>query len=339
MSSNLRNKEYYVENKPVSRESFERYRVLMKKHSTTTAALDRFSHLKLEYPQKFIHGVQNEDVSGDYLVGCKKVVQSFDCEQAWDCRYANQGFMPLKDCMDIQECGDGELLYECCVCGYGLHACAFCSHTLGQMNELYYCTYSPHAKHCFGSIGVRRKQYCILNKQYSQQEYEQLVLRIVRYMRSTGEYGEFFPVATSTFGYNETMAQDHYPLGEQEVKERGWSWVSPPSSHSESRGPVTDIPDGIDDVSDDVCSKILRCSVTGKPYKIIPQELELHRKIGIPLPRKTFFQRNKERLALRNPRKLWKRNCMKCQKDIETTYAPERPEIVYCEECYLKELY
>ena len=33
------------------------------------------------------------------------------------------------------------------------------------------------------------------------------------------------------------------------------------------------------------------------------------------------------------------RKCDKCSKDMKTTYAPKRPEIVYCEECYLNEVY
>jgi CxxC-x17-CxxC domain-containing protein len=44
-------------------------------------------------------------------------------------------------------------------------------------------------------------------------------------------------------------------------------------------------------------------------------------------------------MKLRNPRKLFDRKCDKCGKDIKTTYAPDRPEIVYCEECYEKEIY
>jgi len=37
-------------------------------------------------------------------------------------------------------------------------------------------------------------------------------------MRSTGEWGEFFPHELSPFGYNETVAQEYFPLTEEEVK-------------------------------------------------------------------------------------------------------------------------
>jgi len=64
----------------------------------------------------------------------------------------------------------------------------------------------------------------------------------------------------------------------------------------------------------------------------------------ISSPTKHPDQRHKERMALRNPRKLYDRKCMcpTCKTPdapMYTTYAPDRPETVYCEECYQKEVY
>ncbi|KKP40496.1 MAG: hypothetical protein UR28_C0001G0006 [Candidatus Peregrinibacteria bacterium GW2011_GWF2_33_10] len=61
--------------------------------------------------------------------------------------------------------------------------------------------------------------------------------------------------------------------------------------------------------------------------------------MNLPLPRKHNDVRYKERMALSNPRKLYNRNCMKCGDEIKTNYALERPEIVYCEKCYLESVY
>jgi formylmethanofuran dehydrogenase subunit E len=59
----------------------------------------------------------------------------------------------------------------------------------------------------------------------------------------------------------------------------------------------------------------------------------------IPIPTKHFDIRYQELLGQRNMFKLYKKKCDKCGKNIQTTYALERPEIVYCEECYEKEIY
>ena len=95
-------------------------------------------------------------------------------------------------------------------------------------------------------------------------------------------------------------------------------------------------------------------------FKIIPQELAFYRKMNLPLPRLCPNCRHYERLKQRNPLKLWRRKCMctgracvnslylntvehfhkdkPCPQEFETTYAPDRPEIVYCEECYKQEV-
>lgn len=71
---------------------------------------------------------------------------------------------------------------------------------------------------------MTKTEYCVFNKSYSQQEYEQLCIKLVEHMKSTGEWGEFFPVEISPFGYDETIAQEYYPMSQQEVLERGWNW-------------------------------------------------------------------------------------------------------------------
>jgi hypothetical protein len=84
----------------------------------------------------------------------------------------------------------------------------------------------------FGCSGLKSASYCILNKQYTKAEYEILVPKIIEHMmkisspsdegdahRAGGvmEWGEFFPSSMSPFGYNETVAQEYYPMTRDEV--------------------------------------------------------------------------------------------------------------------------
>lgn len=338
MCSNLKNKEYYVENKKVSKADFEKFRAMLSSRNALESARKRFAKLKIEYPQKYMHGVQNEDVVGDYLVNCKGAYHCFDTEDLWDGRYVFQGFMPLKNCMDIHECGQGERLYECAVCGYDIVGCCFCHHALGKMNDVFYSSLCPHSSNCFGCIGVQRRQYCIFNKQYSREEYETLVPKIIEHMKNTHEWGEFFPATISTYSYNETLAQDYYPLTKEQVEKNGWIWLEEVEKKDQYLGPKLDIPDTIADVTDDICKKILTCEVSGKQYKIIPQELMFYRQLRLPLPGKSFFQRHKDRMALRNKRVLVDRACDNCKAPIRTTYGKDRPEKIFCEKCYQESL-
>ncbi|MFH0820801.1 MAG: hypothetical protein V1908_03435, partial [Candidatus Peregrinibacteria bacterium] len=147
---------------------------------------------------------------------------------------------------------------------------------------------------------------------------------------------EFFPLELSPFAYNETVAQEYFPLSHGQAETQGLFWFeekrdTTPSHYS--------IPDHIRDVKDDILDAVLTCYKTGRPYKIIPQELKFYRENNIPIPRLCPYERHMERLRLRGPRKLWDRQCQKCNAPIKTMYSPERPEIVYCENCYLKEVY
>lgn len=339
MCSNMKNKEYCIENKQVGKAEFERLRALFGSYKNVQSAAKRFEKLKLEYPQKSMHGVQNENISGDYLTNCKNAAHCFDSPDLWDCKYVFQAFAGLKNSMDIQECGEAERLYECAFGGYNTMNCLCFVHCLGGQSDMYYCMHSPHSKQLFGCVGCRHKEYCVFNKQYSKDDYEELVARIVAHMQKTNEWGEFFPMHLALFAYNESLAMDYYPLSKEGVEARGWQWRSDDDKKEKYMGPSMQIPDSIADADQGICKKILTCEATGKLYKIIPQELTLYTQMHLPLPRKCFLARHKERIALRNPRKLWGRECMKCKKEIMTTYAPERPEIVYCEECYLKSVY
>jgi hypothetical protein len=183
--------------------------------------------------------------------------------------------------------------------------------------------------------------HCILNKQYTKEEYERLVPKIIEHMRKANEWGEFLPIETSLFGYNKSSAQMYYPLTKAGAEEKGWKWdeYDPPLPEVQRTITAKQLPDTIGDTPDDILNWAIICEKTGKPFKIQSLELKLLRRMNVPIPRRCPDQRHLDRFALRNPRKLWTRPCMKCGKQMQTTYAPNRPEIVYCEECYLKEVY
>jgi len=98
----------------------------------------------------------------------------------------------------------------------------------------------------------------------------------------------------------------------------------------------------------ELLSGIIKCEKTGKPFKIISQELAFYIENKIPIPTKHSETRYKQLFKLRNPRKLYHRQCMceetghghegRCPNEFETTYAPDRPEKVYCESCYQKSI-
>ncbi|MEK7563490.1 MAG: hypothetical protein AAB544_03790 [Patescibacteria group bacterium] len=338
---NLANQEYCLFNQQLSKEE---YAATLKKIHSSPEFFERaqaeWQTLRLSLPHKAYAGLSNENVSGDHLNHCKNVENSFDCTYLEDC--ANCTWLhKSKECRDCYAWGiPGELAYENHLIGNGFYKVSFSESCWNSVRDLLYCRYClDGSKDCFGCDSLRAGSYCILNKQYTQEEYERLVPKIIEHMRTTGEWGEFFPSALSPYAYNETVAQEYFPLTEQEASKKGYRWRPEDDEEKKYMGPKIDLPRNIEDVPDEICKSILTCEVTGRPYKLIPQELEFYRKMNIPPPRRCFDQRHADRRAQRNPRQLWERECGKCKKAIRSTYAPDRPETVYCEECYLSTVY
>ncbi len=194
---------------------------------------------------------------------------------------------------------------------------------------------------CFGCAGMQRGKFCILNKEYSAEDYAKLVKKIVAHMRTTGEWGEMFPMALSPHGYNRSTAQMYYPLTRQQATEKGLTWddAELPAPTAKNVVPADRLPDDIRDIPDDILDWAVQCEVTKRPFRLTKRELAFYRTQRLPLPRRSPDQRHMDRFSKRNPRVLWDRECAKCKNAIQTTYAPERPEIVYCEACYLQAVY
>ncbi|MEK7218833.1 MAG: hypothetical protein AAB728_05210, partial [Patescibacteria group bacterium] len=335
------NKQYCIFNEQQTKEEYaKRLRELDTGNFRTLQAARNVFLQKASRQQihQYYDGNGNENVTGDHIVHCRNCIECYDSADLEDCGYLIFSFKS-KDCFDVHVAVDGS---ELC---YGTMS------TISQYNTqftfvAFYSKNSQYLDHCnscqdcFGCSGIKRKRFCILNKQYTEEEYGKMRKRIVDHMKKTGEWGQPLPPELSPFGYNETVAQEYFPLMQGEAIKKGWKWREDSDSQTSAyQGPRHPIPADIKDVKDDIIEKILLCERTGKPFKIIPQELALYRQHNLPLPRMCFDERHLERIRRRNPRQLWKRQCQKCGKEIQTTYAPERPEIVYCESCYLNEVY
>jgi hypothetical protein len=291
---------------------------------------------------------QTEDVSGNYVFSAQRVFDSYYADKCQDCRYCAQ-VVDLKDCHDLNFTEENELCYEY-LGAYQNNRTLF-SVFCNRVHECLYCYACHRSHHLYGCVGMKDASYCILNKQYTKEEYETLVPNIIEHMRKTPlrspdgsfagqEWGEFFPAGLSSFGYNESVASEYFPLTKAEVVERGWQWQDN-LPYTVGRESITwdQIAENAKAIPDNITQEILGCTECKRNYRIIPQELAFYRTHSLAIPRRCFDCRHRARIDRRNPRKLWKRQCAKCKEPIATSYAPERPETVYCEKCYLETVY
>ncbi len=351
---NLRQKQYCIWNEQKTKEEYEAF--LAAFDSGSAAAIqtmrEQFEIFAVSHPVKALRGEQNVNCLGDNVHHSQNAWRCFDCDNHQDTRYCTDCIADMKDCMDIHIWGDKtELCYESALVGGTARSVIGGYYiTLGCENVHYSLWCSRNSRNCFGCIGLQHKEHCILNTQYSKEEYEALVPQIVEHMRADGEWGEYFPETMSMFGYNETMAQSFFPLTKEQAISKGYQWCdSEPTVNAQKTVDAHSLPDHIDDIpdsssvalakEDDILEWAIVCEASGKPFKLIRQELEFYRAQRLPLPRRHPDQRHRDRFTLKNPYRLFERTCAKCHQPIVTSYAPDRPEIVYCESCYLASVY
>src|SRR3989344_3784067 len=219
--ANLRNKQYCVFNRQMDKEGYERFvaEARLDTASGVEAMRRKFSEFILQQPRKYAEIVNAPRSSGNYIANAKDCRQCFHSYDAEDCAYGEHVWRNAKDCMDVSTAGrDASLVYNSINCGIEVanHVC------VAQGWSSTFLEYSFNifnSDHCLGSVGLRKKDHCILNKQYAKDEYEKLRGEILAGM--AGEYGEFFAPEFSPFGYNETVAQEQFPLTKEEAARLG----------------------------------------------------------------------------------------------------------------------
>ncbi|MCX6724152.1 MAG: hypothetical protein NT155_03230 [Candidatus Staskawiczbacteria bacterium] len=355
--SNLRSKNCYIFNQPYTKEEYSQ-----KIKEFNLSSFSSVQNLKKEFEKiykKSVHRYANilksDRSTGDNLENTKNCKSCFDIKEAEEGKYNHWGGLQTKDFYDSGP-GTGvgaELLYETFDTGVQCSRNFFTS-VVYSSRDVYYSFNCYDCSDLFGCIGLRSKQSCIFNKQYSKEEYKALKDKIIEHMNSMPyvdkkglvyKFGEFFPAELSPFAYNETVAQDYFPLNRDQAIKEGYNWRDAENKNYKITINAEDLPDDIKDVDDSISNEIIGCAHHGKcndvcsaAFRIISQEFQFYKKLGIPLPRYCFGCRHAARLRLRNPMKLWDRQCAKCGREIKTSYAPDRPEIVYCESCYNQEV-
>ncbi|MBU0648292.1 hypothetical protein KJ855_03885, partial [Patescibacteria group bacterium] len=145
---------------------------------------------------------KSENCVGDKIFNSKNCRQCFGISQGQDSKYVGDSINFAGEYDTYSAGTDSELIYNTTslVKSYfqiSSFACLGTSYT-------YYSFLSMFSKHLFGCVALKKKEYCILNKQYSREDYEKLVERIKLDMLERGEYGRYFPREICPYGYNET---------------------------------------------------------------------------------------------------------------------------------------
>ncbi|HAE36662.1 TPA: hypothetical protein DCG29_02285 [Candidatus Nomurabacteria bacterium] len=351
---NLRNAKNFYLNKPISGEEYKIKREELGSYRVLEKLKKDFKDLLLKTPRRFAKTIMSINSDGDELVEIKNCHNCFFVRRSENLKYA--AFCSnIKDSYDYSHADNSELLYESANIEKNYNK--LFSTTCWFSRDITYSDICMSSQELFGCICMRSKNYCILNKQYGKEEYFEMVEKIKKHMNDmpyvdhigrSYVYGEFFPIELSPFAYHETFAQEYISLDKEEIIKQGYRCVDERERNYVITRKTEEIPDHIKDVDDSILEDIIACAHAGEckqrcttAFKITSQELSFYRQINMPIPRLCPNCRHYERSSQLNPMKLWHRSCMKegCTNTFETSYSPERPEIVYCEKCYQQEVY
>ncbi len=367
--SGLRNKQYYIFNEPYSKEEY--FNKIKEFNLGSYVALEKFkdrfkNEVKKKALRRFANLVNCQNVTGNNLEHTANCFYAFDLwNNNKDCKFVMNGGWGMTDTYDGYGVGEhAELMYELVDSGLQASRLLF-GVVLWTGNNVQYGVNCHNNNNIFGCIGLRSKANCILNKQYTEEEYDAMIPKIIAHMNEMPyvdkkgreyRYGEFFPIEISPFAYNETIANNYFPLTPETAEASGFAWRPLEKPKREPTLQAHDLPDDVVETKDDIINEIIGCMTCSRPFRIIQKELEFLKRFGLALPRECPECRHLRRFRAVNLPFLYHQKCNcdykvhqntashshhpegVCPNEFETTYTPDGSEVVYCEQCYQSEI-
>jgi len=343
LSSNLRNKSFVFENKQLTKEEYHaKISCLnMGDRNVFQDLIGRFGLVLKNALHRSVSLTNAGNCMGDRINNCRDCFQAFDGSDGQNLRFM-QSFVGVKDSMDFVYSGGGaDRVYESVMGTIGSNI-SFGLYVRDSMN-IEYSVECYNCQNCFGCVGLKNKKFHVFNKPYSENDYWKLVDEIKFKMLEDGEYGELFPLSLGPFPYQSSSGQKRYPIDEETAVKRGIPWYSEPEAQMPEDARLLDfheIPSDIKNVEESILKQAIKCEVTGKPFKIITEELKFYRHMNLPIPTRHPWQRIMDRFAFEHPYELFPFVCPNCGEKSFSIYNEEKQKQfkIFCEKCYLKEV-
>lgn len=332
----LKHKRFHIFNEPVSEAEYRDFLAAANLGSARARAAwkQQWNAFLASSPREATVTDDFSELStGNYLF---RTARSEQCFVATDVEDSSWLFESAR----IKDCADLDFSYSCTLCvdsasAIGCYQSAFLDNCQ-ECTDSYYLSQCAHCTNCFLCIGLKRKSFCILNRQYSEQDYRRLTSVVVAAMTARGEWGRFFPLPLSDFGYNETEAALNLPLTEREAAALGARWcdyVAPLGVSEDAVISASSLPDHVRDADAQILQRAIRCERTGKLFRIISKELAFHQRHEIPLPRLHPLERYRDLIAQHGGTELRAARCVQCQARCDSVYGSEEASLT-CPHCF-----
>ncbi|MDD5770495.1 MAG: hypothetical protein PHE25_05995, partial [Candidatus Gracilibacteria bacterium] len=197
----LDNKSYYIRNKQLEKkEYFKQKEEILKNKSSF---LEIYKKIPCEGTN---FGSKNS--KGNFIINSENVINGHFVYQVKNGNNliitgSDKGNENMYD-MFIGGSGTSNSMYGCCMSGTDENI--YIGESIGMSTNIYYSFNIQSCSFCLGCIGLKNKSFCILNKQYSKEEWYELANKIFSQMEADGILGDFFPGELNPFYFNDTMA-------------------------------------------------------------------------------------------------------------------------------------
>jgi hypothetical protein len=334
MCWNLRGKSYCIENVQYTKDEYnEKLKSFnLGSYSAIQSFKNRFEEiLQNEAIHKLNFNIKAYNSDGNNLLNvnnCHNCNTVSDSENSFSCIRGAK----IDDSLNCGGCWYSNLLGNSCDCSNSYNI-KYSSWSQSRYSE--YLDLCIECEYCFGCVGLKKKKYCILNRQYSKEEYEKLRGQIIDKMKIDNEYGKFLPYSMGPGPFNFSTSSLYFPeTTKEEIFSWGGYWQDIDESHIEGM-PTSELPDSIDEVSESICKQALICPETGWRFNISENELIFYKQNNIPLPRKHFDMRIKDLAKYSTVLEPSSYKCYYCKQEIEAYYPKEWGyKNIACENCY-----
>lgn len=170
----------------------------------------------------------------------------------------------------------------------------------GDCRDIWYSSHCFDCSHLVGCVGLIGREYCILNQQYTAEQFGEIRDYIAETLHMRNIWGAFF---TSTFAgihYNGSQAQEFMPLSEIQAELLQFDWdqeLDAAVVPTEANDPPATLTAAAGADEQGVLEKTaMICEITGRLFRLSRLEYELYRELCVPPPARCFEQRHSERL-------------------------------------------
>jgi hypothetical protein len=336
---NLRNAKYCVFNQLLTKEAYSQFIATLHPFSRGTLKKnkEKFWALVKSLPMNAPRILNSHNVSGVDIQNCQNMFDVAEAENSEHVRHSDS-VLSHKDSMDfLASGGHSSRLYGTTNIGSQSSNVRF-SVSSKYTTDCEFVFNSKNLTNCFMCFGMQNKSYYILNTQYEPDEYFTIVDQIKTEMLTRGEYADGLGLEFSAQAYNTSWAQSVFPLDEETVKNLGGFIAAIPEANVSTLDVVRpeDVPETIEEVGEEIITKVLLCAETGRPFQIQPSELAFYYKMRLPLPVIHPLVRMELRNKLGQIGKKYAAVCQSCNRAIESIADPADGYTLFCSDCFQK---